>query len=136
MGSLSGIPFSDAKVENDKALVYIYRPEAQGNSLNPDIPFFYMNEKRIGPLRMSGYYFESANPGPVEVYFTYNGLLGSSLFQITQKFYMSVEAGKTYFIALKAAGMLGKEYTLKLMPNAIGEQQIKGMELMRPTLFK
>lgn len=132
-GSLTNNAFSKLPDDKDKAQIYIYRPSIPEYSFSLDIPLFFINDKRIGPLQMSGYYAETFEPGPTEIYFKHNGLFGTSIFEITQNFKFITEAGKTYFIRLDGAGFIAKtQYSLSIIPSAVGILEIQSMKQMSP----
>jgi len=135
-GHLTENTFTKLPADNQHAQIYIYRPAIPTNSMNPDVPVFFVNDTKVGPLQMSGYYSYVSAPGPTEVPMTYNGLFGTSFLQIKKNITFTTEAGKIYFVRLDGADFMDTSYILRLIPNQIGLLEIQNMQQMQSTLFK
>ncbi len=58
-----GPKFEGAEVKSDKALVYVYREKTFYGSGNMLIPRLWLDDKKIGSMRMGGYHVFSLDPG-------------------------------------------------------------------------
>jgi len=58
-----GPKFETAEAKSDKALVYVYREKTFYGSGNMLIPRLWLDDKKIGSMRMGGYHVLSLDPG-------------------------------------------------------------------------
>ena len=86
-----GPQFSKAKIQNDKAVVYIYRPHKLVGSMGS--PYVYINGKKDFQIHNNGYKPIVLNPGvtKLKVY----GIIWSD---VKKEIQFRVEAGKEYFL--------------------------------------
>lgn len=116
----------------DKATVYIYRAPTSVDSLNPDIPRFFLNDTSHGKLTIGGHYVSIVNPGEVYVYYK-EGLFGIPFPWKSQEIKFNAEAGKIYFVKYGVGFELpfGKTYTFGLMPNNVCESEISKTRFLK-----
>jgi hypothetical protein len=123
--------YERSQPEPNKAAVYIYRTPTSVDSVNPDVPRFYVNKEELGKLRIGGYYISIVEPGEVLVYYK------DSLFSIplpwkSQEIHFNAIAGQVYFIKYGTDFSLleGKTLTFKVVPLKIGESEILSTQLL------
>jgi uncharacterized protein DUF2846 len=59
--------FSYEKPQERMAVVYLYRVDSQIDSLNPEVPKFFINDTELGKLLLGGYYVKHVPPGDVVI---------------------------------------------------------------------
>lgn len=112
----------------EKAVVYLYRTPTSIDSLNPDVPIFYVNDDKIGKLSIGGYYKILVSPGTV--LFSYKTpLFGIPLFTSSQKLKFDVEASQVYYVKFSVESIMKLTY-LNLIPSNIGVGEIKKTQLL------
>lgn len=120
--------FTAAVGSPSKAVVYLYRTQTQIDSLNPDIPTFYINGKKIGRLSLGGYYRVEVDPGPLKL--TYRDyLLGIPTWMSPLKVEFTAEANKVYFVKFSIESIL-RVTRFELVPDPLGEAEIKTTQLL------
>lgn len=122
-------PFTAAKPEKNKAIIYLYRLETQIHSANPDIPVFTINGQKIGPLNIGGYYAIQADEGPVEITYQESGFLGLGYLFTNKKLKTVAKSGHVYFIKYEV-GMMS--YYFDFVPSAAGLRDIETTRLLVP----
>lgn len=120
--------FSQVEPVKNKAVVYLYRLNTYIHSLNPDIPMFYLNDRKIGPLHIGGYYAQEVDAGPLEISFS-DPFLGLRLWRSGRKVKINVEAGRSYFVKYEVA-MIGMYFDQ--VPPGYGLQEIQSLRLLKP----
>ena len=120
--------FAEVQPSKQKSIVYLYRLKTTYHSLNPDIPIFYFNDKKIGTLNIGGYYAQEVDPGPLEISFS-NPFFGLNFWRSGRKVKIDVVAGHSYFV----------KYELEMMsvyfdqvPSVYGLKEIKFTKLLKP----
>lgn len=120
--------YSFQAAEMGKAVVYLYRTTTSIDSLNPDVPRFYVNGNQLGRLSIGGYYRTEIVPGETSI--TYR----SSLFGIPFPWnggevkFTAIE-NQTYFVKFSIESVM-RIQELKVVPNEIGQQEIKETKLL------
>jgi hypothetical protein len=123
-------PYNAMTPGKGKALVYIYRPHTQMNSLNPDVPKFSVNGNTVGKLSIGGYYLLTVDPG--EILVTYKDpLMGIYPFWNSGEVKFTAQANQKYFIRYSVEiEMLMTHYIFAVMPNPRGETEIAATDLL------
>lgn len=120
--------FTEARPNDKKAIVYLYRLKTAYHSLNPDIPLFYFNDKKVGPLKVGGYYAQEVDPGPLEISFS-DPFFGMHLWRSGRKVKINVGAGHSYFVKYEVE-MMG--FYFDLVPPTYGLKEIQTVKLLKP----
>ena len=119
--------FSLAKQSDKKALIYLYRLKTIYHSLDPDVPSIYFNDKKIGPLKIGGYFAQEVEPGKVEISFSVP-LFGIPMWRSSRKVNMNVKAGYSYFVKYEEE-MMG--FYFDPVPAAQGLREIRTTRLLK-----
>jgi hypothetical protein len=120
--------FSVTTASPKKSVIYLYRIKTSVDSLNPDIPIFYVNDNKIGRLSLGGYYRIEVEPGPVKI--TYRTpLFGIPMFKSLQKLEANVDPNKSYFVKFSIESDF-RISELKVVPHMMGEAEIKTTQLL------
>ncbi len=115
---MSSVPFQALQVQQDEALVYLYRPES---IISRGIHFSaILNDKEtVGPLINNAYIPIHAKAGVLKVVLQKNSFPKATF---DTAVYDNLEAGKVYY--LKAKPALFGAYTLVKMDTAIGKAEV------------
>ncbi|MES2770113.1 MAG: DUF2846 domain-containing protein [Bdellovibrionota bacterium] len=122
-------PFILEKPNSDKATVYLYRTYTQADSLNPDVPWFYINDNKIGKLSLGGYYVQQIDPGEATVYYK-DSAFGRPLPWKGLKIKFPVKANESYYVKFSIEG-LNRKTDLLLVPNVYAEKEITQTQLLK-----
>ena len=117
-GCMATIPFQPAKIQPDKALLYIYRPESI-ISRGTHFSVVVNDKERIGPLVNNGHIPVYVKPGSVKLVLQENTIPKLTLHKVT---FDNLKAGGVYYIKAKPA-LLGL-YKLVKMDEAIGKAEV------------
>jgi Protein of unknown function (DUF2846) len=133
-GSLTDTTYTAAPLKADQALIYIYRPSHFYLSASPDVPVFSINETEVGPLQYTGYYATYTAPGTANVSFTYNGLFGTSLFQIKKEVKLEAQANNEYYVKLEVrkVGIADWDLFLVQTDKNTAQAELAPLRLMAP----
>jgi hypothetical protein len=123
--------FASHAAEPTKALIYIYRMPTSIDAVNPDIPRVYVNDEKLGKIRIGGYYVTAVEPGELKVYYK-DSLIGIPTPWTGNEIDMEAKAGQSYYFKYETAFavMTGKTTAFLMMPNAQAESEIKATELL------
>ncbi len=121
-------PYSVQVAEKGKAVIYLYRTSTAVDSLNPDVPRFYINGDKLGRLTVGGYYRAEVTPG--EVFVTKKGsLFGIPFFWKEGEVKFTALENHTYFVKFSIESIM-RIQEFKLVTNTVGEQEIKETMLL------
>lgn len=119
-GCMATVPFQPAQVKNDKALVYLYRPESI-ISRGTHFSVVINGGQEITPLVNNGYIPVYVEPGNVHMVLRENTIPKGTLHKTT---FHDLKAGQVYYIKAKPA--LFGAYTLIRMDEATGQSEVSG----------
>lgn len=111
----------------EKALIYIYRTQTTIDSVNPEIPKFFINGHELGKLVIGGYYVQSVDPGEIEVYYK-NSFMGFYPWK-SGTIQLKAQAGQKYFIKFSIESLM-RIVSFKIVPAEIGAEEIKSTSLL------
>lgn len=120
--------YAPYNLKTGNAVVYIYRTPTSIDSVNPDVPRFFVNDKLIGKLSIGGYYAEEVAPGKVDVSYR-TSLFGIPMPWPTYHVVLKVEAGRKYFVKFSIDGMARYTDFLEVSQSQ-GEAEIKSTVLL------
>ncbi|MNJ92614.1 hypothetical protein D3C87_102880 [compost metagenome] len=127
--------YTPQKPTPKKALVYIYRNQAQVDSANFDVPRFYINDQLVGKLLLGGYYVQEVEPGKVVIY-SKESALGIPFPWKALEVAFEAKANHIYFVKFRkefgANSGIGIGQELKLVPQAQAGQEIAETQLLEP----
>lgn len=110
-----------------KALIYIYRTPTQIDSVNPDVPKFFINDEVVGKLAVGGYYVQAVDPGEVKIYYK-DSFLGFYPW-ITDEIKLTAAPNQKYFIKFSIESIM-RFVDFKHVSPAFGEDDIKSTHLL------
>jgi len=115
--------YTSQSLESGKSVVYVYRADTAIDSLNPDVPRFFVNGASIGRLLLGGYYRIVVDPGPVSV--TYRtSLFGIPFFWDDGEVKFTAAEGKAYFVKFGVETIM-RLNRFELVPDDFGVDEIK-----------
>lgn len=120
--------YSPQTVNKEKAHVYIYRTKTSIDSMNPDIPRFFVNDKLLGKLGIGGYYFTEVDPGEVDVAY-YDSLFGIPMAFHKKHLKFKAESGQKYFVKFSIESVM-RITEFKQVPQSQGEVEIESTVLL------
>lgn len=109
--------FSPVAIQNDKALVYIYRPNSFLNSA--ETMFVYVNGKKIGTLWRQQHIYTYVQPGDSLIVLKKNVWPNNEYGRISLR---DLQPGKAYYIQCDPIALGG--FTMQNMPEAQGIAEI------------
>ena len=126
--SATGKPFMPVKQTEDKALIYIYRPDRFLGSGN--VWYLSDNEQQLTMVNNGGWFAYHKNPGNITFYSNLRpgigtvlpGMLDSDKKMIT----FDVVAGRTYYV--KFDHRMSGPY-MELVDSKLGEKEVQGLKL-------
>lgn len=121
--------YQSEEPKEGKAAVYIYRMPTSLDSLNPDVPRFFINEKKLGRLLTGGYYLEIVEPGEIEVSYR-NGLFGIAFPWKANAMNFTAKPGQKYFIKFSLQNIVIVRTEFQLVPYDQGETEITTTKLL------
>lgn len=119
--------YQSENLSPEKALIYIYRTPTSIDSLNPEIPKFFINQLTIGKLSIGGYYVQAVDPGEVAISYK-DSFVGLYLWK-SGEVKLTAQAGKKYFIKFSIESLM-RIVSFKEVPANIGEEEIKSTYLL------
>ncbi len=114
--------------EKGKAVVYLYRSNTSIDSLNPDVPRFYVNKSKLGKLSTGGFYRVEVDPGEISLIYK-NSLFGIPFFWKSGEVKFVALDNHVYYVKFSIESVM-RSVEFKPVPNAIGEQEIKETRLL------
>ena len=125
-------PYNPQKPKEGKAIVYIYRLDTSIDSANPDIPTFYVNEKKQGKLMIGGHYSENVDVGNIEI--AYKGsLFGLRFPWKSQKLRFTAKPNHVYYVRFSIEGMM-RITQFKLVPNSQAQSEMVASIFFCPSI--
>lgn len=118
-GCMASFPFQSVPVKNDKALIYLYRPESI-ISRGTHFSIVINGKREITPLLNNGYIPVYVAPGNVNMVLKENTIPKGTLHKTT---FRNLKAGQIYYIKAKPA--LFGAYTLVRMDAATGQSEVR-----------
>lgn len=110
-----------------KALIYIYRTPTSIDSLNPELPKFFINNELIGKLAIGGYYLQIVNPGEVEI--SYKDSFAGLYLWKSGDIKIVAQANQKYFIKYSIESIM-RIVTFKEVSTNVGETEIASTQLL------
>jgi hypothetical protein len=120
--------FKSPERASGKSVLYLYRTKTSIDSLNPDVPTFYINDEKIGKLSLGGYYRIEVKPGPFIVSYR-TSLFGIPLFKSPQELKVTAETDQIYYVKFSIESVM-RQTELDLVPPSTGETEIKSTRLL------
>jgi hypothetical protein len=118
--------FSYEKPQERMAVVYLYRVDSQIDSLNPEVPKFFINEVELGRLLLGGYYVRQVPSGDVVI--KYKESLVSDffawMFGSKREISFNAEPDKSYCVKFAIESVMRITY-FQLVSDTQCEQEIK-----------
>lgn len=114
--------------QRGKVAVNIYRTQTAIDSVNPDVPRFYINDTSLGRLTIGGYYRTEVNPGEVSVTYK-SSLFGIPFFWNDGEVKFIAVENQAYFLKFSIETFMRLQ-EFKIVPTANGENEIKGTNLL------
>ena len=121
-------PFVAQSPEKGMSVIYIYRSQTSVDSVNPDVPRFFVNDNSIGRLSIGGYYRVMVPSGKTMV--TYRGsLFGIPFFWNSGKVEIMALENQSYFVKFGIESMM-RVKKFKLVSDVVGKREIKKTKLL------
>jgi len=120
--------YVEEPTKDKMAIVYLYRLDSSIDSLNPDIPRFFINDKLIGKLRLGGYYVNQVEPGDIKMIYKMS-LFGIPLPWISGVVEFKAEPKERYCVKFDIATGMRIE-SFKLVSHQQCDQEIKSTVLL------
>lgn len=125
------VPYAAQEVPAGKALVYIYRTsDTAVDSINPDPPRMFINDRSLGRLLLGGHYVMEVDPGEVDVVYK------QSLFNIpmawpTKHVKFKAEPNQHYYVKF-AIVTIDRVLIFKQVDGLLGQREIRSTHLLEP----
>jgi len=114
--------------EKGMSVIYLYRSQTSIDSVNPDVPRFFVNDKAIGRLSIGGYYRVVVRPGKSIVTYK-DSFFGIPFFWNSGKVEVMALENQSYFVKFGIESILRVE-KFELIPDVVGRREIKKTKLL------
>ncbi len=115
-------PYNLQKPAEGKAIIYLYRLETPIDSLNPDIPLFYINNKKQGKLIIGRHYMENVDAGKTEISYK-ESLFGIRFPWKSNKLIFEAQANQIYYVRFSIESVM-RITRLQLVPTSTAQSEI------------
>lgn len=124
--------YKSSPVAAHKALVYVYRSSSAIDSANPDLPRMYINDQKLGKLRLGGYYVLEVDPGETVVYYK-DSLFGIPFPWRSQEIHFTTVSGQKYFVkyVVDISLFSGRTILFTQVEKFEGESEIRSTQLLK-----
>lgn len=120
--------FEKSSMIAGQSRIYLYRLPTEIDSLNGDVPRFYVNDSEVGKLLVGGYYEINISPGNLNLYYK-ESLFGIPFFWKSRELIFEVKANEIYFVRFGINGIF-RIYEFTQVRPEIGFEEIKKTVLL------